>query len=257
MLSGMSDDREFMPEVRRKPRCPATISLLVINALIWLLQCQAYLSHSRFPVNEYFALSVNGLRHGYIWQLLTFQFMHAVPKPWHLLLNSWAIFVFGRVVEITMGKRRMLELYFLSGVVGGLVQMLGVWLFPVFFGDGGVVGASAGVFGLVAAFAVLYPRQELILLLFFILPMRLKATTLLWLSVALGVFGLVLPLIERYSPVPLGFLDEFFGNVAHAAHLGGILTGYVFARQLIRHYRRPPIIHPPPKSSLNINPAPD
>src|SRR5882724_6065831 len=183
MLNRMFGERDY----RVKPRCPVTIALLVVNVLIWLLESWAYRQHPNFPIDDYFALSLDGLRHGRIWQLLTFQFMHAVPGPWHLLLNSWAIYVFGRVVEITMGKRRMLELYLSSGVVGGLVQMLGAWIFPNFFGDAGVVGASAGAFGLVAAFAVLYPRQELILLLFFILPVRLRATTLLWVSVGVGI----------------------------------------------------------------------
>jgi membrane associated rhomboid family serine protease len=254
MLNGMLGESDY----RVKPRCPATISLLVVNVVIWLLQSWAYRSHAAFPVDDMFALSLDGLRHGRIWQLLTFQFMHDVHGPWHLLLNSWAIYVFGRVVEFTMGKRRMLQLYFMSGVVGGLVQMAGTWIFPNFFGDSGVVGASAGAFGLVAAFAVLYPRQELILLLFFILPVRLRATTLLWLSVGIGILGLMLPWLEEHSILPLDILENFVGNnVAHAAHLGGILTGYLLARQLARGYVAPPVIDPPAKRSLNINAAPD
>jgi membrane associated rhomboid family serine protease len=255
MLNGMSSEHDY----RARPRCPVTFALLVVNVIIWLLESWAYRSHSSFPVEDYFALSLDGLRHGRIWQLLTFQFMHDVHGPWHLLLNSWAIYVFGRVVEMTMGKRRMLELYLLSGVVGGLVQMLGTWVFPGFFGDAGVVGASAGAFGLVAAFAVLYPRQELNLLLFFILPVRLRATTLLWLSVAIGVFGLILPWLKDHSLLPLDILDGVVGdNVAHAAHLGGIMTGYLLARQLARGFvAPPPVINPPAKSSLNINAAPD
>ena len=67
-------------------------------------------------------MSLDGLRAGHVWQLLTYQFMHG--GFWHIFLNCWAIFVFGRVLEATMGKKRMLTLYFLSGVMGGLAQML-------------------------------------------------------------------------------------------------------------------------------------
>ena len=70
--------------------------------------------------NTYLALSLDGLRSGYVWQLLTFQFMHV--SVLHILFNSLAIFFFGRPVEEAMGARRFLTLYFTSGVVGGLVQ---------------------------------------------------------------------------------------------------------------------------------------
>ncbi len=77
---------------------------------------------SSFPTNGYFALSVEGLRHGFVWQLLTYQFMHGGLL--HLLLNCWAIYVFGREVEETLGRNSFLTLYFTSGVIGGLFQAL-------------------------------------------------------------------------------------------------------------------------------------
>ncbi len=180
------------------------------------------------------------MKSGRVWQLLTFQFLHAVPQPWHLLLNSWAIFLFGRVVERALGKWRMLRLYFLSGVMGGIVQMACTWIMPVHFGDAPIVGASAGAFGLVAAFAVLLPNQRLILLLFFVIPIAMKAKTLLWFSVAMAVFGMIVP----------------YGNIGHAAHLGGILTGFLFARWVTRGYRLPPV-YPGPGGSMRITPAQD
>jgi membrane associated rhomboid family serine protease len=261
MFSGVVDYYQHPDEPQRQPPCPATIALLVINGVIWLLQSWAFKFHGGAAMEDYFALSLPGLQHGYLWQLLTFQFMHAVPWPWHLLANSWAIFIFGRIVEPTIGWRRMLTVYFLSGVVGGLVQMLGAWLVPALFGDSGVVGASAGAFGLVASFAVLYPEEVLYLLLFFIIPLKMRATTLLWFFVGIAVFGIFYPLFAAFLPPTLGisgFMDDFFGNVAHAAHLGGIVTGFLFTRLLIQKHRRiPPIIHAPPKTSLNITPASD
>lgn len=256
MFRCMDEYGENVDEAQSRPKYPATIALLVFNGLIWLLQYWTFQFHHDFPMDDYFALSLGGLQHGYLWQLLTFQFMHALPMPWHLLMNSWAIFVFGRTVEVTIGWKRMLTVYFLSGVMGGLVQMLGTWLVPGLFGDAGVVGASAGAFGLVASFAVLYPRQKLYLLLFFVIPLKMRATTLLWLCVALAVFGILYPVFAAFLPSRLG--DDFFGNVAHAAHLGGIIMGFLYTRQLVRSHRRvPPVIHPPAKTSLNVNPAPE
>ena len=107
-------------------------------------------------------------------------------------------------------------------------------------------GASAGAFGLVAAFAVLFPDQRLVMLLFFIIPLVMRARTLLWLSVALAVLGILLPY----------FGIGFMGNIAHAAHLGGILTGFLFAH-CVRGFRVPPFIRSQTKSSLKITPASD
>ena len=147
-------------------------------------------SSRAFRPIDYFALSVDGLRHGFVWQLLTYQFMHG---GWlHLLLNCWAIYVFGREVEGTLGWKRFLTLYFSSGVIGGLFQALaGVLLGGAFAAP--VVGASAGAFGLVAAFATLYPERPLMLLLFFIIPVSMRAKFLLLFSALLTVFGHHLP----------------------------------------------------------------
>jgi membrane associated rhomboid family serine protease len=210
-----------------------TMMLLVVNVVAFIVQT-AVERFSSFPINAYFALSVEGLRHGYVWQLLTYQFMHGGVL--HLLLNCWAIYVFGREVEETLGQNSFLTLYFTSGVIGGLFQSLaGVLLAGRFAAP--VVGASAGAFGLVAAFAVLYPERPLMLLLFFIIPVNMRAKFLLLFSALLTVFGLVFPM----------------DNIAHAAHLGGMLTGLVFVRYAVHwHWQWPRLrrTRPPPLRSL-------
>ena len=90
------------------------------------------------------------LGHGYVWQLVTYQFLHA---GWlHLIFNGWAIYVFGRELEDSAGRQKFLALMFSSGIVGGVFQVLVALVWPQYFG-GAVVGASACAFGLVAAFA--------------------------------------------------------------------------------------------------------
>lgn len=199
-----------------------TIALLIVNAVVFLVECAVYGYPLRFPVNpadSYFALSVEGLEHGYVWQLLTYQFMHAGVL--HILLNGWVIYVFGQALEQTLGGKKFLTLFLAGGVVGGLCQALAALLWPGYFG-GPVVGASAGAFGLVAAYAVLFPERELTLLLFFIIPLRLTARMLLVFSAVLAVLGLAWGVM-------------FQGNhIAHAAHLGGMLTGVIFIRLFVQ-----------------------
>jgi rhomboid family protein len=172
--------------------------------------------------------SVVGLKSGYVWELLTFQFMHV---GWmHILFNSLAIFFFGRTVETTLGGAKFLALYFSSGIIGGLVQMLFTAL--GILNDIPVVGASAGAAGLVSAFALMYWEERFTLFIYFF-PVNMRGRTLFW-------GGLVLILVMLFSP--LG------GGVANAAHLGGFLTGFFFTRQVLRggwRWRMPSLRHQP------------
>jgi membrane associated rhomboid family serine protease len=190
----------------------ATMVILVVNVVVFLVQL-TFEYYTRFPVQDYFALSFDGLRQGYVWQLLTYQFMHGGFL--HLLVNCWVIYAFGRELESTLGRARYLGLYFASGIIGGLLQVLAGAVLGRFFG-GAVVGASAGAFGLVAAFATLYPERPLQLLLFFIIPVGMRAKFLLLFSAGIAALGLLFPRIDD--------------NIAHAAHLGGLLTGIGFIR---------------------------
>lgn len=212
----MIDDRDYMRQpAYHGPRVSFTVALLILCAAVFVIECIVCGYPPIFLEDNYFALSVDGLKHGYVWQLLTYQFMHAGLM--HILLNGWAIYIFGCAIEETLGGKNFLILFLTSGVIGGIFQALAGWIWPDYFG-GPVVGASAGAFGLVAAFAVLFPERELMLLLFFVLPMRLRAKTLLLSAAALASFSLV-----------------FHGdNIANAAHLGGMLTGIVFIRQFIQ-----------------------
>ncbi|MEO6034078.1 MAG: rhomboid family intramembrane serine protease [Verrucomicrobiota bacterium] len=232
----MLDDRSYMRTPTSGYRWSAAISLLLFNLGAFILQefhrVSLHQSIDQYIAYSPFTLSLGGLRHGYIWQLATFQFMHA--GVWHLLLNSVAIYFFGRALEDSLGKKRFFTLYFASGIIGGLLQMAGAYWFPSHLG-GSVVGASAGGMGLIAAFATMFPEQRLTLLLFFIIPISMPAKVLLWISAGLAVFGILVP----------------NDNVAHAAHLGGMLAGIAFVRFFVlsqnslsewRPFRRTPSV---------------
>jgi membrane associated rhomboid family serine protease len=208
----MLEDRDYMRQPQYLPRLSLTVVLLVVNAIIFVIECFTLGSPPRFSLHNYFALSVEGLKHGFVWQLLTYQFMHA--NLWHILVNSWAIYLFGREIEETLGHKKFLALFLAGGVVGGIFQVIAALLWPGLFG-GPVVGASAGGFGLMAAYAVLFPERELTLLF---PPVTFHAKAMLIFSAVLAVAGIVFPV----------------DHVANAAHLGGMLTGVVFIRQFTR-----------------------
>jgi membrane associated rhomboid family serine protease len=213
----MLEDRDYMRQpAYKEPLLTLTIWLLILNAACFAVEWVASISNpnSAYFIERYLALSLDGLKHGFVWQLLTYQFLHA--GFWHLLFNCLAIFFFGRSVETIVGGRRFLALYFCSGIIGGVVQMLFALAMPQHFG-GSVVGASAGASGLVAAFAVLSWQERFTLLIYFI-PVNMTGRTLFWVSVALAIIGILTP----------------NSHIANAAHLGGILTGFLYVRQIVQ-----------------------
>lgn len=148
------------------------------------------------------------------WQLLTYGFLHA--GIWHLFVNMFAVYMFGGQLEMLWGPKRFLNLYLLSVIVAGVSQLLltgvmGLEPFPT-------VGASGGVFGLLLAYAMYFPRRTIVLL---IPPIPMPA----WLFVTL--YGL----LELY----LGVTGTEAG-VAHFAHLGGMAGAWL----MIQYWRGGP-----------------
>jgi membrane associated rhomboid family serine protease len=215
----MLEDRAYMRSPSNRFVWNGTLILLVLNCVAFVTQ--SILEFNRiFPVTAYLGLSLDGLQHGYVYQIITFQFLHA--SLWHLLGNLLVIYFFGRTIEEALGTREFFKLYFLSGTIGGLLQTGLTFLLPEHF-RGTVVGASAGAFGLIAAFAARAPDQPITTLLFFILPVTFPAKVLLWIEGVLAIYGLLVP----------------SGNVAHAAHLGGMLCGLAYIRWLSSPERGP------------------
>jgi membrane associated rhomboid family serine protease len=222
----MLEDRDYMrqPEFGEhrwglgfRLRWTWTLALVAVYVAVLLAeQITSRFFPGQSSIFNYLALSPEGLAHGYVWQLLTYQFMHA---GWlHLILNCWAIIVFGTELESLLGGRRYLALMFSSGIVGGVFQMLIGLLWPSVFG-GHVVGASACAFGLVAAFATVFPERELTMLIFFVIPLRLRAKTLLLVSLVVALLGIFFP----------------WDNVANAAHLGGMAMGWFFVKGILKN----------------------
>ena len=202
-------DRYYMRDDERGSpfRLPIFAVLMIVITAAFAFQ-QINRVYLRWPLEWYGALSIAGLKQGYLWQFVTFQFLHGGLG--HLFFNLLCIYFFGRFCERRIGWKRMLLLYFFSGVFGGFLQMLMAFLFPGHFGYS-VFGASAGACGLLAAFCVLAPDEEI--LVFFVLP--LKARYLLMISMGVALFFTIVP----SDPI-----------IAHTAHLGGLLFGAGFIR---------------------------
>ena len=205
----MLDDRQYMRDPQRKYWSMTTI-LLVSLVVCYVIQTLMKLQLGPYKVDQLFGLSIEGLKAGRYYQLITFQFMHAGLL--HIVGNMIMLYCFGRMIEDTLGPKRMLWLYLLSGTIGGLVQVaLGLAFASI--GNTTVVGASAGIFGLLAAFCTQQPNNPITMLVYFVLPVTILPKWILWFEAAMAIIGLFFP-----------------GTTANGAHLGGMITGVLFIK---------------------------
>lgn len=191
----------------RPPITRVVAWLIGINVAAFFLQLLGdQLTGQR--VSQLLGLSASGFLRQWWWQFFTYMFLHGGPL--HLFFNMLCLYMMGPELERTLGPRRFLAVYLVSGVVGGIG-----WLAIQYPYVGYCIGASGAVFGVMAAFATLFPRMPLRVMLF---PVVLPLTVPAWALVT------VMALIE------LAFLlDASGGRVAYAAHLAGCLTGFALA----------------------------
>jgi membrane associated rhomboid family serine protease len=187
-----------------------TLTLIALNAFVFLLEAAG---DSRLV--EQFALwppRTDGGAAFHVWQLVTYSTLHANLA--HLVFNMWGLYLFGRPIERTLGAARTGALYGASVLAGGLTQTAIAWLAPARAYP--TVGASAGVFGVLLAYALLFPKQRVVLLFPPIpMPAWMFATGYAVLELVLGLSG--------SAP-----------GIAHFAHLGGMAG----ALALIVHWSR-------------------
>jgi membrane associated rhomboid family serine protease len=184
-------------------------ALILINSVVYLAQV---LTTRSGVVDSYFALWPDRVVSQFsLWQLFTYMFLHG--SVFHILFNMFALWMFGADVERALGSVRFLWYYLSTGIGAALFHMAFNWdsLTPV-------LGASGAIYGILVAFAVLFPEREITLLLFFVIPIHLKAKYLA------GIF-MVIALLA-------GLQSQLSGSdgVAHLAHLGGGLVGFLLLR---------------------------
>lgn len=203
---------------------PVTKNLIIINVLIFVATI----------INENFMIGTFGLFYPtspYFrwWQVITHMFMHG--GFWHILFNMYTLFIFGVVVERIIGSKKFLLFYFVCGLGAAALHMGTQYLEVQAFMNSDsqtalqslidlkrtpTVGASGAIYGVLIGYAMLFPQSKMTLLF---PPVTLSAK---WMVIVFAV-------IELFTGV-VGFAD----GVAHFAHLGGMLIGWL----LIRFWRR-------------------
>lgn len=217
-----------------------TRNLLIINALMYFA---TVMLKNTVNLNDYLSLHYVTSHLFMPHQIITYMFMHA--SIGHIFFNMFAVYMFGRVLETVWGPKKFLIYYMIAGVGAAALQLI-VTYFRVkgieatlspeivsqiqagvtsimaipsdheamlsLFGliNGPMLGASGAVFGILVAFGMLFPNAEL-MLIFPPIPIKAK-----WFVIGYGALELV-----------LGVVDSPMDNVAHFAHLGGLITGFL------------------------------
>ncbi|HEX4854492.1 rhomboid family intramembrane serine protease [Arenimonas sp.] len=207
---------------------PATAGLLWALGIGFLLQNflpePLLMYFALWPLGEHpmgFTADGSPISVGFLpWQVVSYGFLHG-DFP-HLLFNGLALFMFGASLEQTWGTRRFLAYFFICVAGAGLVQLAVVTSGITGQGVYPTIGASGGVFGLLLAYGMLFPNRQVMLL---IPPIPMKART----------FVIVFGAIE----LGMGVFSSNSG-IAHFAHLGGMLFGWL----VIRYWRGQPPFRP-------------
>jgi membrane associated rhomboid family serine protease len=179
---------------------PAVKGLLIANVVIYLLQ----LVTQRTLVVMFGLIPAAVIRNFEIWRLATYMFLHGGLL--HILINMFILWMFGVTIEQTWGTKRFLFYYFMTGIAGGI--------FSTAFQPSSMVptiGASGAIYGLLAAYAVMFPNQ--IMYLYFIIPMKVKYAVLLFVG---------LEFVASLGSTPDG--------IGHLAHLGGAVVGFIYLK---------------------------
>ena len=146
----------------------------------------------------------------YLWQPVTYMFLHG--GIWHIFFNMFVLWMFGSELERTWGSKEFLKLYFIAGIGAGLFNVLfsflnpGSWNIPV-------IGASGAIYGVLVAYAMLFPNR--LVYIWFLIPIKVKY---------LVIFLVAVEFFSTYRP----------DGVAHFAHLGGALIGFLYLKFNVR-----------------------
>ncbi len=189
------------------PLTPAVKGLLIANVAIFIVERLVYATDAWPMMIALFALNpVLVFKSFFIWQLVTYMFLHSPGAIFHIVFNMLVLWMFGCDIERLWGWRRFLRYYFITGIGAGLAHCI----FGLFQSNP-VLGASGAIYGIFVAFAMLYPTRTVLFML--IIPMTARQLVL------------ILAGIELLS---VGSVD----GIAHLAHLGGALTGYLILKGL-------------------------
>lgn len=192
---------------------PAVKNLIYANVVIWAVMFFSHLMGSGFNnfILDQFALSRYGVLGQFkIWQLVTYMFIHDPTGILHILFNMAFLWMFGVELENEWGTREFLKYYFVTGIGAGILNII--------FTASPTIGASGAIYGIMLAYAMRYPDRYVYL--YFLFPIKMK------------YFIGFLFFVAFFST-----LGSYGGEIAHAAHLGGIVIGYIYLKYWYIFYR--------------------
>jgi len=192
---------------------PVVKYLLIFNIAVYFIQVIFYL-RTQNSLAFFLGLQPYDIIHHFkIWQFGTYLFLHSEGSIFHIFFNLFTLWIFGCEVERWMGSKKFLRYYLISGVGAGIFHILFNW-----GSQTPVIGASGAIYGILVAFAVIFPDRIVTLLLFFVLPVSLKAKHLVAIFVGISLFSSIVGVFGKTD------------SVAHFAHLGGAFVGYLMLR---------------------------
>lgn len=195
-----SSNSNYSPNTHFSVFPPAVKHLLIINVLVFVATFTPGIGRI---LQHYGPLYPVGSGNFYIWQLVTYMFMHAGFA--HIFFNMFALWMFGQSVENFWGTRRFTIYYFLTGIGAALLHMaIGV--------SAPTLGASGAVYGILLAFGMMFPNR---IIMFIFPPIPIKA------KYFVAIFGA----IELFSGI-----SRTNSGIAHFAHLGGMLVGFILIK---------------------------
>ena len=203
--------RNRSPHAPRNPLKVWSITqwLIAVNVAVYAVDAL-----TRHELDPRFAFSVDGaIHHFHLWQFITFQFLHV--GPWHLFYNMTALYYFGPFLEPRLRRRPYLAFYLLSGLAGAALYLL-LYRLTLLRVDAGssLIGASAGVFGVMVGAATLEPRRTMTL---WLPPVTIRLPVLALIFVAIAA------IVVAFSGPNAG---------GETAHLGGAAAGFLMVRHV-------------------------
>lgn len=209
---------DAQPQYRLQLRRPSTavVWLIVVNVAVHFVNV---LSTHRMGLafEQVFGLSLNGISRLWVWEFVSYMFVHDADSILHLFFNMLILYFIGTEVERGFGRKRFLQFYFACGIIGGLAY-LGFGLVNPWYAHVPLVGASGAIYGLLVAAMIFYPQMQLIVL-FFPVPIRVFG------ALMLGI--VVLQLVGGNMDNPGGEICHFGGAAAAVLvfYFWGVLPG--------------------------------
>jgi membrane associated rhomboid family serine protease len=222
-------DRDYMRDIppsrpTRRPmgHIPAFNIIIGVITGVFLLQFGFGWLAQENPFVPAGGVSVAELGQGHVWTLITYMFVHG--SLGHFMLNTLMLWFLGKQVQNLFGSRHFVQIFLYSGIFGAALEMA-VNAFVHGNTTTPLVGASASVFGLLLALAVLLPNEQITLLVYFIIPVPMRLWTM---AKALCIIQIVFAIAGILFP---NWLPEGL-KIAYFAHLGGAAVGWFYARTL-------------------------